>query len=205
MFKLFATIAVIAACLLGSTDTAHAYSWWTVPNQTPTAADKAQLPLHITLDIVDPAAGTAWLPVQNTTWTAIWPRNATGAWYRPVAYSQPNLRRSNIYSYQYYCYMNGATAFRCRDLVRGIDRYIGCPANARMNWMIKWRSKPFNAAWPEDGLFWAGGSPWEINWGKLVPVVGGSVTGNGQQINCAYGPATGSGPGTTWDMWAFRR
>jgi hypothetical protein len=201
MFKMFSVLAILAACWFGGTDTAHAYSWWTVPNTSPTAADLAQLPQHITVDIVDPAG--AWLPVTGNTWTHIWPRNATGAWYRMAGYSQPNLRMLNVYPYAYRCYVHTGFSFRCRDIARQIDRYISCPANARINWMIKWRSQ-YNSAWPELGLFWAAGGPFNVNWGKLVPVASHSTTQDGQQINCAYGPTTPQGPGTVWDIWLWR-
>ncbi len=182
---------------------AQAQHWWVAPNTYPNPPDTALLPKSLTLNW---AVASPWLANNGTTWDAIWSRNAGAGWFRPLAYTQPTVFRNPVYPYPYTCYMSGTTGFRCRDLVRQIDRYINCPTTIAMQQTHLWRSE-YNPAWPEYGLYtWDRGGPGKLvhcNNLKTLNLHNASVTANGQQINCSYGPPTIQGPGTALDAWCY--
>ncbi len=178
-----------------------AQSWHVTPNTHPMPPNTSLLPYSITNDYIVPAP---WVASSNgTTWYAIWPRNASGAWYRPNGYSQPGIHRDNVYAWAYHCYVHTSTTFRCRDLVRQIDRYVSCPANINIGWLRRWRSQPENAAWPEYALYETYGT-WNTNWNQPLYLNGNSVVPGGQRSQCQYGPLTSQGPGMAFDTWLWR-
>jgi hypothetical protein len=199
MAKLSVLFAFLFALLASSN--ADAQSWSATPNVFPlSAADTAQLPLSATFQWLAPAG---WTVEYGSTWNAIWPRNASGAWYRMNTYSQPGIRKNPVYSYPYNCVVSGA-GFKCRDQVRGIDRFITCPATIAIGPMRLWRSE-YNFAWLEKGLFTWDRGPFSATTGRTLPFCTASVTAAGKQINCQYGNSTPTGPGTTTDIWVHRR
>ncbi len=189
---------ILLLILLALASPVRAQTWTATPNTFPMPPDTAQLPLSFTADFIAPAP---WLPVNGVTWDAIWPRTNAGAWYRPYAYSQPSIYQTNLYTWAYTCYESGSAGFRCRDLVRGIDRYVSCPASIQIGWMRRWRSH-YNSAWPEYGLYDT--AQWFTGWNTSLPLNGVAVTGSGQRVNCMYGPRTVDGPGIALDQWLWR-
>ncbi len=178
-----------------------AQSWYVTPNTVPMPPSTALLPYSITNDYIVPSP---WFSTSNgTTWYAIWPRTANGAWYRPNEYTQPSIRRTNVYTWAYTCYVHNSTSFRCRDIARQIDRYVSCPANINIGWLRRWRSQAENAAWPEYALYETYGT-WNTNWNQSLPLNGNSVANNGQWLQCSYGPLTSQGPGMAFDQWLWR-
>lgn len=197
-------LSVIALICLSATS-AFAYSWWVTPNTQPPVpgpSDVAQLPLYVTFDFVAPY-GWDTAASNNATWSAVWPRSAAGAWYRPFSYTRKSITKNPVFPYPYSCKVQGM-GFVCRDLVRALDRKIGCPATIAVGPLKLWRSV-YNSAWPELGLFTANNGPFSATTGRTIALTEAVVTASGKQINCSYGNRTVDGPGTTLDVWVHRR
>jgi hypothetical protein len=191
-----------ALIVFAITSVASAENWTAQPNKYPlTPADVAQLPSHVNFCWVSPVAG--WETSCDNTWYPVWPRNASGAWYRQNAYTQNNAIKRNVYTWPYSCQVSGM-GFRCLDKVRAIWRSVYCPSHIYMGPMRLWRSV-YNSAWKEQGLFTASVGPFSASETKTLALTGVSVTASGQQLNCAYGNRTVDGPGLTTDAWVFRR
>jgi hypothetical protein len=192
---------VFGFIMLGVTGKAFAFDWHVTPSVPLTSADTAQLPLYVTFDVYGPAG---WTGVTGTTWQHIWPRSGNGSWYRPNPYTQPTLRRDPVYPYPYTCSVQSYNSFRCRDIVRGIDRTITCPNTATIGPMVKWRSK-YDGVNKHLGLFWASTGPFSCDAPRAIAFSYASVTGNGQQINCSYNTLTSQGPNIWMDRYCWRR
>lgn len=196
---MFKSVILLLALLFSGT--AQAQTWYSTPNTHPQPPDTSLLPLSVTFDYWAP---TGWTTPTNVTWDAIWSRNASGAWYRPLGYTQPSIRKNPVYPYPYTCVTLGASGFKCRDLIRGIDRTIACPATISIGSMIRWRSH-YNPSWTEYGLYTSNVGPFSCHSGRVLNLQGASVTASGKQINCNYGHTTLQGVGLTHDMWCWRR
>ncbi len=193
--RLYLILAILVLCCAVNS-VAHAQTWYVAPNTTP--VDSSQLPYSVNFTF--PADG--WPTSTNTTWYAIWPRNASGAWYRPSGYTQENAYKSApIYPFPYSC-RSVSGGFLCRDLTRNADRSIQCPATIQTSPLRLWRSQ-YRGEWPELGLFTADRARFACNPRKLY-LAGSSVTNNGKQINCLDGPPTAAGPGLALDVWCYR-
>ncbi len=191
---------ILAIIILGMAAKASAQTWQATPAYQPAAGDVAQMPFSVSFNWL---AGAGWITVNGDTWDPVWPRNAPGAWYRPLTYTQPSIYKNPVFPYPYTCYLAG-NQFRCHDTVRNIDRYLSCPASIAIGPLYKWRSL-YNAAWPEQGLFWSNVGPFTCNTGRAVTLQSLSVTANGKRINCQYGPMTYQGAGLSLDVYCYRR
>ena len=188
---------IFAFIVLGIVGKASAQTWYVAPNTQPlTAADTAQLPYSVTFDFIAPEG---WIATNGMTWHPVWPRNARGAWYRPLTYTQPALIQTNVFPWQYKCTVSGA-GFSCLDLVRNIPRYVACPSSLKMGPIKLWRSS-YNGYWPEFGLFtWGVFGSSEL---KTLPLQWVTVTNAGKTISCGYGNTTAVGAKQTLDAWVF--
>ncbi len=207
MRNVFACLVLVVAALALS-GTALAQSEPSGPNSTATAADYAQLPLSIGLRTANPAG---WSGGNDIWFTAIWPRNASGAWYRNPQWPSTNRpgsislsKYNHMSTSSYNCFVHSPFVFRCRDNVRGIDRYYECPATVMFNSVpYQWRSQFHH--WPNHlvGYFtWDTGasSRWLVRTDyHVMPRQYYSVSTDQKSIYCSY-----RAPDVI-DVWLYKR
>lgn len=179
------------------------------PTLNPGPSDFFQLPYSVLL-VVAPPAG--WQGTSQMWLTAIWNRNAPGAWYRNPAWpndGRPSAAYLNstpsMGTTAYTCYAEAGFRFRCRDNIRALNRYYSCPTSINFSpTPLQWRSQ--FQLWPQDQVgwfYWRSGA--ESIWGvatdnrNWISPIAHFVDTNGKRLNCQY----------NWpqvvDVWIFKR